>query len=627
MYKISIILPVYNVENYLERCLSSLLNQTIGFDNLEIIFIDDLSEDNSYNLLNNFTKKYENIKLFQTSYNSGSAGHPRNIGLENASADYIMFLDPDDVYFDDACEKLYINAINSNADLVSGNYISITEGKIEKPINFKNYFGENSDYIEFNSIKECPKVLTMIPAFSTKIYKKSLLKSNNIKFFENVIAQDLYFVIQCLINAKKIVYLDIPINKYEIREKDNKSKSVTATINKKHLLDYIFIYNNLYNLLDNFEKDYSWMASVHLFFSTIQLVKNTNKKDKLDYFYNSEKLYSEFIKHYTPKKEYNTLFNLITSHNYIEAIQLSELMYNQMYDKYDILNLEEKEVLVLFKNQNQIEEFLTKCADEINELSCNFHFSLINLNINIDDNKNMNIEDNDYKNIKFINIFEYFYKKCKNDVEIESLDGLNQEFKDNFLKISDKKIILHKEKEYELMFDSVTEFYQYFLINYCLNFSSKPFIINYADFDLKELSNSAYISKLNENDKIVDVLNNAYLSYGENCLIKMNLADESIRLINSYETTIDSQKDNIFTQNNALNDSKTEINNLKVELINYQNFLTRLNKVINEKNQIIQEQEQMIYNLNNLIKLQSLISENRNKILKSNHKKDNLNIS
>lgn len=625
MYKISIILPVYNVENYLERCLSSLLNQTIGFENLEIIFIDDLSEDNSYNLLNNFTKKYDNIKLFQTSSNSGSAGHPRNIGLENASADYIMFLDPDDVYFDDACEKLYFNVINCNADLVSGNYISITEGKVEKPINFKNYFGENSDYVEFNSIKECPQVLTMIPAFSTKIYKNSFLKSNNLKFFENVIAQDLYFVVQCLINAKKIVYLDIPINKYELRENDNKSKSVTATINKKHLLDYIFIYNHLYNLLDNFEKDYSWMASVHLFFSTIQLVKNTNKIDKLDYFYNSEKLYSEFIKHYTPKKEYNNLFNLITSHNYVAAIQLSELMYNRMYDKYNIFNLEEKEVMILFEDQNQIEEFLTKWADEIKELSCNFHFYLINLNINSEVKKNLNVEDDDYKNIKFINIFEYFYKKCKNN-EIESLDGLNQEFKDNLLKISDNKIILHKENDFELIFDSITEFYQYFLINYCLNFYSKPFIINYADFDLKELSNSAYISEINENDKIIDVLNNAYMGYEENRLIKMNQADESINLINSYETTIDSQKENIIVQNNTLNDSKTEIDNLKVELINYQNFLTRLNKVINEKNQIIQEQEQLIYNLKNLIKLQSLISENRNKILKSNHKKDTINL-
>ena len=161
---------------------------------------------------------------------------------------------------------------------------------------------------------------------------------------------------------------------------------------------------------------------------------------------------------------------------------------------------------------------------------------------------------------------------------------------------------------------------------YCLNFYSKPFIINYADFDLKELSNSAYISEINENDKIIDVLNNAYMGYEENRLIKMNQADESINLINSYETTIDSQKENIIVQNNTLNDSKTEIDNLKVELINYQNFLTRLNKVINEKNQIIQEQEQLIYNLKNLIKLQSLISENRNKILKSNHKKDTINL-
>jgi len=91
MYLISVILPVYNVEDYLDRCLNSLLGQTIGFENLEILFIDDCSKDNSYEIIKEYSKQYDNIKVYQTENNSGSAGRPRNIGLKNASADYIMF--------------------------------------------------------------------------------------------------------------------------------------------------------------------------------------------------------------------------------------------------------------------------------------------------------------------------------------------------------------------------------------------------------------------------------------------------------------------------------------------------------------------------------------------------------
>lgn len=106
-YKISVIIPVYNVEFYLERCLLSLKNQTIGFENLEIIFIDDCSTDRSAFLIHKFIDKFENVKGIFLESNSGSAGKPRNFGIDVASADYLMFLDPDDFYTNDACEILY----------------------------------------------------------------------------------------------------------------------------------------------------------------------------------------------------------------------------------------------------------------------------------------------------------------------------------------------------------------------------------------------------------------------------------------------------------------------------------------------------------------------------------------
>ena len=105
--KISIIIPVYNVENYIERAFNSILNQTLGFKNLEIIFIHDCSSDNSKNIIQNYQDTYDNVKAIFLDKNSGSGGKPRNIGLNYATCDYVMFLDSDDTFMDDACEVLF----------------------------------------------------------------------------------------------------------------------------------------------------------------------------------------------------------------------------------------------------------------------------------------------------------------------------------------------------------------------------------------------------------------------------------------------------------------------------------------------------------------------------------------
>ena len=127
MFKISIILPVFNVEKYVVRAFDSILNQTIGFENLEVIFVDDCSTDNSASIIQNFVNKYDNVKYFGLDKNSGAAGKPRNLGIEKANADYLMFLDPDDVYLDCACEQLYYEIIHNDVDVVSGNFVKIID--------------------------------------------------------------------------------------------------------------------------------------------------------------------------------------------------------------------------------------------------------------------------------------------------------------------------------------------------------------------------------------------------------------------------------------------------------------------------------------------------------------------
>lgn len=122
MYKISIIVPVFNVEDTLQDALDSIKNQSIGFENLEVIFVDDKSTDDSSNIIRDFSKRYDNVKSICLSENSGFAGKPRNVGIENATAPYLMFLDPDDIFLEDACEVLYDNITENDLELVSGNY-------------------------------------------------------------------------------------------------------------------------------------------------------------------------------------------------------------------------------------------------------------------------------------------------------------------------------------------------------------------------------------------------------------------------------------------------------------------------------------------------------------------------
>jgi glycosyltransferase involved in cell wall biosynthesis len=120
MYKISVIIPVFNAEKTLSGAFNSMLNQTFDFEDIEVIFVDDCSTDNSRNIIMDFVNQYDNVKLICNEQNSGYAGKPRNVGILNATADYLMFLDPDDEFYEDAFEFLY-NKISDNNQIFKRN--------------------------------------------------------------------------------------------------------------------------------------------------------------------------------------------------------------------------------------------------------------------------------------------------------------------------------------------------------------------------------------------------------------------------------------------------------------------------------------------------------------------------
>ena len=141
MQKITVIMPVYNVENYLAEAIESVINQT--YKNLEIILIDDGSTDKSGNICDEYEKIDSRIKVIHQE-NKGLSG-ARNAGIEVATGNYIMFIDSDDIFPKDACEKMLNYIEEKDADYVVGNYTNMSEDGViwDKPI------FDTRKYVEF----------------------------------------------------------------------------------------------------------------------------------------------------------------------------------------------------------------------------------------------------------------------------------------------------------------------------------------------------------------------------------------------------------------------------------------------------------------------------------------------
>lgn len=203
MTDISIIVPIYNSEKYLNRCIDSLINQTKK--NLEFILINDGSTDKTENIIK--TYKDERIKYFKNK-NQG-IGKTRNFGIEKAKGKYIMFLDSDDYLEIDACEKLFEKADEEKLDLVICDYYKLYENGQREDIklaSFKN-----------TTLKNYPELLTEINlAPWNKIYKKDLIIKNKISFVEDLKYEDAPFVAQCFDKANKIGKVDEMLNAYII---------------------------------------------------------------------------------------------------------------------------------------------------------------------------------------------------------------------------------------------------------------------------------------------------------------------------------------------------------------------------------------------------------------------------
>lgn len=218
---VSIIVPIYNAEKYLKKCIDSIVNQTKK--EIEIILVNDGSKDSSEEIIKTYNDK--RIKYYKNK-NQG-IGKTRNFGIQKATGKYIMFLDSDDFLKKDACEKLYNKAENNNLDVVICDFYKIFDnGNIEEVRipSFKD-----------SSLKDNPKILNENLAPWAKIYKRTLIVRNEIKFIENLKYEDAPFVLEALDRAKKIGKLDECLNYYAVHDNSE------TTVRDKKVFDILKI--------------------------------------------------------------------------------------------------------------------------------------------------------------------------------------------------------------------------------------------------------------------------------------------------------------------------------------------------------------------------------------------------
>ena len=171
------ILPIFNVENDLENALNSLINQTLGFENIEVILVDDCSTDNTPNIIKHYCNKYDNVKSIFLKTNGGNAGRPRNIGILKASSPYLMFMDPDDEYSIDACEIFLKEITKNNVDFVHSNWTVDTYEHLS--LTSHPYIKQNTifEFKNNENIKNYQKYYR--PAMYAAIYNKKFILDNN----------------------------------------------------------------------------------------------------------------------------------------------------------------------------------------------------------------------------------------------------------------------------------------------------------------------------------------------------------------------------------------------------------------------------------------------------------------
>ena len=322
MVKISVIIPIYNVENYIEECLDSVINQTLK--DIEIICVNDGSTDGTLNILERYAKKDNRIKLINQK-NSGLSAS-RNVGLDHATGEYVCFLDSDDYFELESFEELYNIASEKKLDFVFFKLINFDdETKVKERYEYfdleylKDVVGDK--VFNYNDVSNI--VFSISVTAPGKLFNHDFIRG--MRFPEGLIYEDNPFFIEAMFKAKRVYLYDKYLYNRRVR-----STSLTRS-NTEKISDCISIFNLLTDITKSFGLYDKYKVNLYYkkLYNTYRIFKLVNEEDKEDFFNKINEDFSNFQEEYESDPVFNAL------NNKLKLIFRSGI-YSETYEEFEL---------------------------------------------------------------------------------------------------------------------------------------------------------------------------------------------------------------------------------------------------------------------------------------------------
>lgn len=322
MKSVSIIVAAYNIENYIEKCLNSLLKQSL--DNIEIIVVNDGSTDSTPRIIEKISNNNINKVIVVNQKNKG-LGEARKSGLKIAKGEYLLFVDGDDWLEEVALEKLYISATNNNSDIVLYNAFWSYDDRRDEVNTFNDNINELSDLLRelFRG--------NITPAIWAKLIKREYINKNNIQFVSDCsYAEDLATVSSWFMYNPKISFVKESLYNYYQRSSSITKKMSNKVLEVDKALRFIkqeLINNNLYN---TYIIEYEYVVFKHLFEYQFLRCNSFN--------YLHEQLYKQFVDYNININKNEHISNIVSDYPLSLKIKVNSYLKNYKYGKlYDEL--------------------------------------------------------------------------------------------------------------------------------------------------------------------------------------------------------------------------------------------------------------------------------------------------
>ena len=240
--KLSIIIPVYNVEKYIGPCLESIYRQELAEDVFEVIIVNDASTDDSMLVVSHMMNVHPNISVI-TNNESFGPSVSRNVGMDNAIGDYVLFIDSDDMLMDKGLSVLLHKAIDTNADMIVADYVRLKDEEIG--YNYDSLLTDTHDIDKTGLDYYVEDYDPGTGSFIWRIlYKRFFLNENCIRLVPGVYYEDIPFLQECYLKAQRVIGVHLLYYIYRIRP-----RSCTYSFTMKNAMDYNTAIANTWNLL------------------------------------------------------------------------------------------------------------------------------------------------------------------------------------------------------------------------------------------------------------------------------------------------------------------------------------------------------------------------------------------